>query len=841
MSCRVVGSTLVATLALVGNGVPTHAGGALQPVAFYPTGICEAAGVAGDRLVIADGASLHVWDVSSPEAPVDVAQLALDATVGHIRTDGGVAHAVTANFYGTPVYYAMSLTGTPTILGARTMAGNIIGFDVFADHVYASTTSQTVILDVSNPASPSQVGTLDLSRAVAGHGNLLVVLHNMILTVYDNTDPSSPTEVGTLPFPSTLYDVVLSADGTTAYVASEGIDVVDLTTPATPSVTGSYSFGKNEFVDELALTSSGLYATNAGAVTLLDVSGSDPVPLGTHFLDDLILYGLSADASRPEVVHVAVGTGAATLDFSTPASPTQASALHTGYYVADLVVEEVTGTLGPSVQVTTASDVAQVRRYRGVDELDLVALPPLFAALFGAAEAPKGIAGSSGEPIVFVIGDGGVRAVDIASEEAIVEDSVAIGGNGTALTMGLDHLYASRGDEGFVTTFDVSDPTTLIELGEIDAGGIVEELSWRDANSILAIATGTGGGTEQVKLFNLLNPATPQLIHAFSPGSDIASIRIDGNRLYMADTDRWIYIYDITDPASPVPLGTFDLGAFVDITSLYPWTPSTPGARGGEIHLLGVTVFNQGVVVLDVTDPASPVPAGSYDTADEATRVVVHDDVIYVADGFAGFYALHWDVTNPTTIGHFEGDLAEGGVRLRWVVASDQGIAGYDLRRRPASGPGGAGSTGSGGVSVLDGTLLDPDERSFLDVGVPAGAHTYELAVVLDSGAEVWSWPIRVDVPPAGTVLVGNHPNPFNPRTTISFELAEETRVRVAVHDVTGARVATLVDGLRPAGANDLLWDGTDDAGRELPAGLYPYIVEDGSGTSLRGKMVLLP
>jgi hypothetical protein len=75
--------------------------------------------------------------------------------------------------------------------------------------------------------------------------------------------------------------------------------------------------------------------------------------------------------------------------------------------------------------------------------------------------------------------------------------------------------------------------------------------------------------------------------------------------------------------------------------------------------------------------------------------------------------------------------------------------------------------------------------------------------------------------PPARTALLAGEPNPFNPRTEIRFELAAPGRAELAVHDLAGRRVRTLVAEKLPAGRASVTWDGRDDAGRELPSGVY--------------------
>ncbi|MBA4378667.1 MAG: hypothetical protein C0395_08485 [Gemmatimonas sp.] len=64
-------------------------------------------------------------------------------------------------------------------------------------------------------------------------------------------------------------------------------------------------------------------------------------------------------------------------------------------------------------------------------------------------------------------------------------------------------------------------------------------------------------------------------------------------------------------------------------------------------------------------------------------------------------------------------------------------------------------------------------------------------------------------------------PNPFNPRTVITFELPQAGEVVVAVHDVQGRLVRRLAAGGREAGRHELVWDGRDDRGRAVGAGVY--------------------
>jgi subtilisin family serine protease len=94
-------------------------------------------------------------------------------------------------------------------------------------------------------------------------------------------------------------------------------------------------------------------------------------------------------------------------------------------------------------------------------------------------------------------------------------------------------------------------------------------------------------------------------------------------------------------------------------------------------------------------------------------------------------------------------------------------------------------------------------------------------------------------VRPDGFRLSQNYPNPFNPETAIEFELLAPGSVSLAVYNVPGRCVRTLADRAVGAGTYRVVWDGTDDRGRQLPSGLYFYRLKS-ADVSLTRKMMLL-
>jgi hypothetical protein len=91
----------------------------------------------------------------------------------------------------------------------------------------------------------------------------------------------------------------------------------------------------------------------------------------------------------------------------------------------------------------------------------------------------------------------------------------------------------------------------------------------------------------------------------------------------------------------------------------------------------------------------------------------------------------------------------------------------------------------------------------------------------------------------AVTRLYQNHPNPFNPRTAIKFSLAADGPTKLIIYDVNGRRIRTLVDSGLKAGAHEVVWDGSDDAGHTVTSGVYWSQLQVGAYSSNK-KMVVL-
>ena len=137
-------------------------------------------------------------------------------------------------------------------------------------------------------------------------------------------------------------------------------------------------------------------------------------------------------------------------------------------------------------------------------------------------------------------------------------------------------------------------------------------------------------------------------------------------------------------------------------------------------------------------------------------------------------------------------------------------------------------------------------QLNFDSTGLADG--TYQVNLVVTNSA---SGPIIVPVTlevggtssvenlPQHLALEKNYPNPFNPRTNISFTLPADESVRLQVFDMRGRLVKTLHDGALTAGYHTVMWDGTDDSGQRVASGVFLYRLVSGDQVFSR-KMLLM-
>ncbi|MFO7652755.1 MAG: S8 family serine peptidase [Candidatus Krumholzibacteriia bacterium] len=240
--------------------------------------------------------------------------------------------------------------------------------------------------------------------------------------------------------------------------------------------------------------------------------------------------------------------------------------------------------------------------------------------------------------------------------------------------------------------------------------------------------------------------------------------------------------------------------------------------------------YSFGWGLLNATSAANVISASASDTSRIQERKLAPgqaDTLRFVHDGSGTVRAtICWtDPAGPTSEYVLDSPTLRlvHDLDLRVVRASDgQEFMPWVLDPAQPAAP---ATTGDNDRDNVEQVLIDPAETgTYLVIVSHEGSlqATQDFSLVI-TGLEATSAPTAVgDLPQASGLALRAAPNPFNPRTVISFELTRPGAVTLAIHALDGRRVATLVAGeTLAAGPHTRSWDGRDDRGQRLGSGTY--------------------
>ncbi len=163
----------------------------------------------------------------------------------------------------------------------------------------------------------------------------------------------------------------------------------------------------------------------------------------------------------------------------------------------------------------------------------------------------------------------------------------------------------------------------------------------------------------------------------------------------------------------------------------------------------------------------------------------------------------------PITLGSFTLSPAAGAVVLNWRTVTETDNYGFFVQK---SGDGNEWADIPLSFQAGHGTTVVPQSYSYADTSKPFGRYYRLRQIDLDgtnhySDAVAYAAPAGNESAGSGFVLNQCYPNPFNPRTTISFRLSKEGHAALMVYNIIGEEVATLVNQVVPAGEHSVAWD----------------------------------
>lgn len=194
------------------------------------------------------------------------------------------------------------------------------------------------------------------------------------------------------------------------------------------------------------------------------------------------------------------------------------------------------------------------------------------------------------------------------------------------------------------------------------------------------------------------------------------------------------------------------------------------------------------------------------------------------------------------TIKYFDAIPENNAIELRWDVASDEDLRGFNLYRGEASIDKPDFTRKAGEVKLNDELITGAGPYVWIDDTVETDSiYGYTLEVIENGGAKHLYGPISGSsevIVKRSFALNQSYPNPTNDSAIIGFALPETREVTLEIFDIKGRKVRTLFDGALEAGEYELSWDTTDNSGNSVSSGVYMYRLSAGADNAVRKLVV---
>ena len=799
-----------------------------------------------------------LWDTVATEVRLKDFVLVLEGgcdtpgSAQDVAVDGDLAFVAD----GTAGLQVLDVTApkTPFVLGNLPTGGDAFGIDVRGDRAYLADLDQgLVVADISVPAAPvllGQVATYGTPRDVLVRGNYAFVADYLSgLTIVDVSDPSDPSIVASMTDCPEAYS--LDVSGAFVFIAdrSQGLKIIDVSNPSAPSLAAQYStpceaYGVSVYGDRAYVV--GFESSWPEPQAFLEAVSVDD-PTHPEFLGRRLSVGYSYEIVV-DGVHAYVADamdGVRQYDVSVPSSPALKSSLPLPPWAVGLELR------GPHVFVADSA--------YGVKVVNVAERTEPYPS--GLADTPNAAFGVAAIGDYAYVGDqqSGLQVVDVsdAANPALV-GGVALPGRAYGVDVAGDYAYVANAGFG-LQIVDISDPESPQHVSGIDSPSFAYDVAVD--GSLAYVADGNSG----IQVYDVSDPLVPESTGSVDTPGTAYAVCVQGD--YVGDRLSGLQVVDISDPQNPFVVGgcgvPYDARG-VEVAGDYAFVadagsgllvidisdPSDPiyvggyGSSGGDdVAISGdrafLTAGFDGVFAVDISNPGSPTWVGAAPTNDWAYCVVPRGDYLLVATNTAGLQTIQ--------IYQREFDTVKNVVRSIPVRETEFEITSVALTSSQTDSVHWDVSA-DGGAHWMH-IWPDGEEHSIAFPGtllVWRALLRYDRAVASPacSDLELTCWMEGTGVPedPYGRsfALHQNSPNPFNPVTTLEYEIPPEVKdASIVVFDASGREVRTLLNGPVREGEGFVVWDGRNDAGLRVASGVYFCRLSAGR-LSLTRRMVLL-
>ena len=785
--------------------------------------------IAGPYAYLADGPwGFTVVDIADPTRPQRLASIDMPDAAVDLALAGKRAYVVDG--LGMSIF-DLTLPAEPALFGRVSLPPVLgkwegVSISVADDLVFVLRTGDRWVIDVRDPANPFVVATeLEQTgaRDVEIQGNYLYSLSNFDLTIYDIADPIRPRLTGS--YAGEFLGIDLCVSGGLAYVVGDAaLLIFDVAIPWRPLLLSSLALNEGQMLTySVDVSGTQAVVVTSDDVVLVDVADPrQPRQLGridSSWTQGLIPTGVAVASGHAFLTHLQpglVGVSAGRLS------------------VLALSGERVLAPLGPAMPAHFRTAVAGSTLYGAgypaagaglwfsiFDASDPAAPAPLGSVDLGLDEAIQCAVALVDQQALVVhrssIAAPGLILLDV-SDPANPSVLDRLAGDFWDVATDADRAVIAQGAAG-LAVLDRSNPSVLALAGAVDTPGAAwaVELS----GSTAYVADGNAG----VSLVDLSDPLAPLLQTTIPTAGTAQSVAPAGELIWVADGLAGLTAIALSGPGSPTIVGSWRTAEYLHDVQV----------RGQRAYVMEQGI---GLHVLDIAEPSLPQPLGGVPVQVPECGpnwATLGPQSLYLTDTCLGVltYPLDCDDSVPVFLRAFEIVSSASGRRIRWSIAGEATNMEFRLVAET-----------SGAQRSIDYTASVDGEYVAWDPS-PSPAHATATLYSLFARTVAAPWSLLAQEragETAALLAVQLHParpNPFNPSTTIAFELPEPASVALAIFDLGGRRVRTLL-AQEPvdAGSHRVEWDGSDDRAQSVGSGVYVCRLQ--AGTSVRTQRLTL-
>ena len=554
-----------------------------------------------------NGAWLIATDLSVPMSPVEISRHLLAAQPSDMQVIDNTVYLALRKAAGL-VILDYTDPANPTVVG--TLPGfDLLSVAVSGDRAYCGRgTAGVLVVDLSDPSAPTDITLFDTPGSANGtdiDGNILyVAMGTSGMGTYDVTNPLMPISLGT-GATTGFCTYVQQRDGLAFACDGDGLKIFDVSFPSNPALMGSFSAGGSCY--EMCFTGNDDVIYVGGLPGLFSLMISNPAnPVTLNANSDGQGYscasgnGVALMASRYSGLHV--------LDTNFNAVTTLENAgfsmkLHLDgdfLYVADLSggvrIYDLTDPTSPVFLHKVATD-------RNCQDLEIAD---------GILYAVNSNNSGAGLTLTDVM--------DPAAPSPLSEFNTT---NGT-MGLGVDgDLCVLANGFGGLRTVDVSNPMAPTFLGDLPYGANATDVM---PVGNVAFTVSFGGGMLAV---DITDPTSMTILDQ-EPWGFLNALDMTGNLAWVADGSLGLRVVDISNPNNLVSLATESVGG----------QPRDVVASEVSSYVYLADDF-YGLRQMEISDPADPFLMGSYSSADRGMGVDSQGGLVVLAAGEAGVYIYH--------------------------------------------------------------------------------------------------------------------------------------------------------------------------------------------------------